>query len=97
MREPEGVMSEASRRVSILINVELDHKVSQDEADEIANRLEAIPQDELWATLLDDAGVDANVISVDAEVVDLDEFDGGDDEDDPDVEDETDPSRDASD
>jgi len=89
-------MSEASRRVSILINMELDHKVSQDEADEIANRLEAIPQDELWATLLDDAGVDANVISVDAEVVDLDEFEGSDDEDDLD-EDDTDPPRDAND
>ncbi|HTP83828.1 MAG TPA: hypothetical protein VMQ11_12840 [Alphaproteobacteria bacterium] len=74
-------MSEASRRVSILINMELDHKVSPDEAEEIANRLEAIPQDELWATLLEDAGVRANVISVDAEVVDLDEFDGGDDDD----------------
>ena len=79
-------MSEASRRVSILINMELDHKVSQDEAEEIANRLEAIPQDELWATLLEDAGVTANVISVDAEVVDLDEFDGGDDDDDLDEE-----------
>jgi len=89
-------MSEASRRVSILINMELDHKVSQDEADEIANRLEAIPQDELWATLLDDAGVDANVISVDAEVVDLDEFEGSDDEDDLD-EDDSDPPRDAND
>ena len=89
-------MSEASRRVSILINMELDHKVSQDEADEIANRLEAIPQDELWATLLDDAGVDANVISVDAEVVDLDEFEGSDDEDDLD-EDDADPPRDAND
>jgi len=86
-------MSDASRRVSILINMELDHKVSQDEADEIANRLEAIPQDELWATLLEDAGVKANVISVDAEVVDLDEFDGSDDDDDPDEED-ADPSRD---
>lgn len=85
-------MSEASRRVSILINMELDHKVSQDEADEIANRLEAIPQDELWATLLEDAGVNANVISVDAEVVDLDEFEGGDDDEDPDEED-LDPPR----
>lgn len=85
-------MSEASRRVSILINMELDRKVSQEEADEIANRLEAIPQDELWATLLEDAGIKANVISVDAEVVDLDEFDGGDDDDDP-AEDDADPSR----
>ena len=85
-------MSEASRRVSILINMELDRKVSQEEADEIANRLEAIPQDELWATLLEDAGIKANVISVDAEVVDLDEFDGGDDDDGLD-EDDADPSR----
>jgi hypothetical protein len=84
-------MSEATRRVSILINMELDHKVSQDDADEIANRLEAIPQDELWATLLEDAGVHANVISVDAEVVDLDEFEGGDDDLDED-EDDADPS-----
>ncbi len=84
-------MSEASRRVSILINMELDQKVSQDEADEIANRLEAIPQDELWATLLEDAGVNANVISVDAEVVDLDEFEGGDDDELDDDEDEADP------
>ncbi|MBV8535908.1 MAG: hypothetical protein JO128_09970 [Alphaproteobacteria bacterium] len=82
-------MSETSRRVSILINMELDQKVSQDEADEIANRLEAIPQEELWATLLEDAGVHANVIAVDAEVVDLDEFEGG-DEDDPDEDDEAD-------
>jgi hypothetical protein len=88
-------MSEASRRVSILINMELDHKVSQDEADEIANRLEAIPQDELWATLLEDAGINANVISVDAEVVDLDEFDGGDDDDDEVDEDDPDPPRDS--
>ncbi len=89
-------MSEASRRVSILINMELDTKVSQDEADEIANRLEAIPQDELWATLLEDAGVNANVISVDAEVVDLEEFDGADDDDDQDDED-ADPSPDPED
>jgi hypothetical protein len=85
-------MSEASRRVSILINMELDQKVSQDEADEIANRLEAIPQDELWATLLEDAGVNANVISVDAEVVDLDEFEGSDDDKLDDDEDDADPS-----
>ncbi len=85
-------MSEASRRVSILINLELDHKVSQDEADEIANRLEAIPQDELWASLLEDAGVHASVISVDAEVVDLDEFEGSDDDKLDDDEDDADPS-----
>ena len=92
-------MSDASRRVSILINLHLNRKVSQDEADEIANRLEAIPVDELWATVLDDASVEANVISVDAEVVDLDEFDDGADDDDDDTddpdEDDDHPSRDT--
>lgn len=92
-------MSEANRKVSILINMQLDRKITQDEVDEIANRIEAIPADELWATVLDDAGVEANVISVDAEVVDLDEFDDSpdDDEDDADDSDEDDghPSRDS--
>jgi hypothetical protein len=91
-------MSDANRKISILINMQLDHKVSQDEADEIANRLEAIPTDELWATLLEDAGVDANVISVDAEIVDLDEFDDVTDDDEDEDEsggDDDHPSRDS--
>jgi hypothetical protein len=83
-------MSEVSRKVSILLNMELDEKVTKDEAEEIANRLEAVPREELWAALLEDAGVDANVISVDAEVVEVEELDEVDDErleDDPDDED----------
>jgi hypothetical protein len=90
-------MSDAMRKVSILINMQLDRKVSQDEADEIANRLEAIPSDELWAALLEDAGVDANVIAVDAEVVDPDEFDDGvdDDEEDEPGQGDDHPSRDS--
>lgn len=73
-------MSEVSRKVSILLNMELDEKVTKDEAEEIANRLEAVPRDELWAAILEDAGVDANVISVDAEVVEVEEFEDVDDE-----------------
>lgn len=83
-------MSEVSRKVSILLNMELDEKVTKDEAEEIANRLEAVPREELWASILEDAGVDANVISVDAEVVEVEEFDDVDDEsldEDPDDED----------
>lgn len=68
-------MSEVSRKVSILLNIELDQKVSKDEAEEIANQIEAIAGDELWSTVLEQAAVDANVISVDAEVVEIEDFD----------------------
>ncbi len=80
-------MSEVSRKVSILLNMELDQKVSKDAAEEIANRLEAVPSDELWAALLEEAGVDANVIAVDAEVVEIQELDEIDDEADDDRDD----------
>lgn len=83
-------MSEVSRKVSILLNVELDEKVTKDEAEEIANRLEAVPREDLWATILEDAGVDANVISVDAEVMEVENLDEFDDEFDEGPEDEPD-------
>ena len=92
-------MSEVSRKVSILLNMELDQKVSKDEAEEIANRLEAIPREELWSMILDEAGVDANVIAVDAEVVEIEEFEdleeepGEDDVDDEDVDAPNDPDE----
>lgn len=89
-------MADGSRKVSILLNMELDQKVTKDEGEEIANRLEAVPREELWSSLLEDAGVDANVISVDAELVELEE-EPGEDEDEPIDEDPDDEAIDATD
>ena len=90
-------MADGSRKVSILLNMELDQKVTKDEGEEIANRLEAVPREELWSSLLEEAGVGANLISVDAELVELEEEYDEEGEDEPIDDDPDDEASDATD
>jgi len=64
-------MSEARRKVEILLSLEFDQAISDDEAEEIAAQLESIPREELWSALAASADVDANIVAVSAEVAEV--------------------------
>lgn len=63
-------MSEAGKKISVLLEIDLDQEVTKDDAEVIAMQLETIARDDIWSELMAGSELELNVVSISADVVD---------------------------
>lgn len=63
-------MPEVSKKISVLLEIELDQEVTKDDGEVIAMQLETIARDDIWSAIMAGSDLELSVVSVLADVVD---------------------------